>query len=159
MSLEAFLDGQTRAVNYTKPCQLPTNIAFTLLKWEMETSKFDKKKTPKVTVKADDYVDLAVWIGARHAHISDTQVDSLNKSISEGKKFYIVARLFSKQEQVPIDLLTEEKKIEQGLEDFDGKSSFHFPFSEEVLGSLLQSVLCLSQLMFTLSVQWTKTVT
>lgn len=129
MSVENFFESQSRALNYTKPCQLPTNIAFRLVKWEMEESRFEKKKTPKVILKADDYVDLAVWIGSRHANISDEQVASLNKSISEGKKYYIVARLFSKQEQVPVDVLSEQKKVAQSLEDFDRKLSFCLLFS------------------------------
>lgn len=80
---------EARHTAYTKPCQLPINVAFEVLKWEVVASTFDKKDTPRPLLNSDGYVDLLLYPGAKFL-VSSSKTAKINSSIGSGSKFYLL---------------------------------------------------------------------
>lgn len=115
---------ETRHMTYTKPCQLPENVAFEIMKWEIGSSKFDKKETRRCLLRSDGIVELLVYPGAKLL-LSASQTTELNAAISSGRKYFTVACSWSKVDQVlPIDFLTEARRSALACPIYDGKVFF-----------------------------------
>lgn len=111
---------QEKAVIYTKPCQLPANIAFQMQKWNMTESKFQKGKfTSQCTVKMDQFVNLLVYPGTKYENVPADKLATINKAIADGHDWYLVARHYTSVDRVPVDIMPASRKQAQNLPTFD----------------------------------------
>ncbi|XP_052128732.1 uncharacterized protein LOC113214379 [Frankliniella occidentalis] len=111
---------QDKATVYTKPCQLPPNIAFKLEKWTLTESKFKKNQvTSQITVQMDDFVNLLIYPGGKFENVPNDKVSKINNAIKNGEDWFLVARNWTSVDRVPIDILPLSKKREQNLPTFD----------------------------------------
>ncbi|KAK3931975.1 Alpha-1,4-glucan:maltose-1-phosphate maltosyltransferase [Frankliniella fusca] len=118
MSTEDLFD-EERPPLYTRPYQLPPNIAFEIMSYSNVEKRNSKEKTHKIVIKTDEFTSLMVYPGARFPKMNDTTIPTFNTKLAEGEKYYLVARRWTSIDRVPLDIVGEQKRLAQNLPLYD----------------------------------------